>query len=78
MTRGDRPPKPPEMSWAVYCYRLSHGLALDGYRKRGSLRFSGRCYRNPPEKIAALREKYKDGVTAEILAEFEEDLFSGG
>lgn len=32
-------------------------------------RFSGLHYLNPPEKIEAIKEKYRNGVTAEILDE---------
>lgn len=32
-------------------------------------RYSGRRYDNPPEKITEMKEKYKNGVTREILDE---------
>lgn len=39
-----------------------------------SKRFSGMIYDNPPEKIEAIKEKYKNGVTKEILQELFEKL----
>ena len=42
-------------------------------RKRPA-RFSGLDYENTPEKIERLKEKYRNGVTAEILKEFAEKL----
>ena len=37
-------------------------------------RFSGKYYKNTEEKLASLKEKYKNGVTKEILKEFFETL----
>lgn len=37
-------------------------------------RFSGKFYINSPERIAELKEKYKNGVTDEILNEFMTSL----
>lgn len=37
-------------------------------------RYSGRKEPATPERIAALREKYRNGVTTEIMREFEKDL----
>lgn len=37
-------------------------------------RFSGLEYENPPEKLGAIREKYKNGITPEILAELMESF----
>lgn len=37
-------------------------------------RFSGRSYRNSEQRLNELREKYKNGVTADILREFAENL----
>lgn len=33
-------------------------------------RYSGKTYENRPEKLQAIKEKYKNGVTKEILDEF--------
>lgn len=33
-------------------------------------RASGKKYKNPPEKLQAIKEKYKNGVTLEILEEW--------
>ena len=32
-------------------------------------RYSGRVYENSPEKLQAIKEKYKNGITNEILEE---------
>lgn len=37
---------------------------------RGRGRCSGRTYENSPERLAEIKEKYKNGVTAAILAEW--------
>ena len=37
---------------------------------RGRSRCSGRTYENSPERLAEIKEKYKNGVTADILAEW--------
>jgi hypothetical protein len=37
--------------------------------ERENKRASGKIYSNSAEKINAIKEKYKNGVTAEILAE---------
>ena len=37
---------------------------------RGRSRCSGRTYTNSPERLAEIKEKYKNGVTADILAEW--------
>lgn len=36
----------------------------------GRSRCSGRTYENSPERLAEIKEKYKNGVTADILAEW--------
>ncbi len=36
----------------------------------GRLRCSGQKYENSPERLAEIKEKYKNGVTAEILSEW--------
>lgn len=37
--------------------------------KKHTKRFSGKIYENTPEKLAAIKEKYKNGVTDRILEE---------
>ena len=37
-------------------------------------RFSGLKYENPPEKLEAIKEKYKNGVTMDILEEFADKI----
>ena len=38
------------------------------------LRASGKHYENTPEKLEAIKEKYRNGVTADIMKEFESKL----
>ena len=52
-----------------YIYRIRKGL-LPRSNKRKDIRYSGLVYENSAEKIAELKEKYKNGVTKEILEEF--------
>lgn len=35
------------------------------------LRASGKHYENTPEKLEAIKEKYRNGVTSDIMKEFE-------
>ena len=49
--------------------RLYRNL-YQGTREHGEKRYSGKHYKNTPERISALREKYKNGVpdgTIEIM-----------
>ena len=39
-------------------------------RKKESNRYSGKVYKNSKEKLQSIKEKYKNGVTTEILNEF--------
>ena len=43
-------------------------------RPPGKRRFSGRSYKNSEQRLNELREKYKKGITAEIMQEFAENL----
>lgn len=43
-------------------------------RKNKTMRFSGEIYTNSEQKLNAIREKYKNGITKEILKEFAENL----
>ena len=43
-------------------------------RPPGKRRFSGRSYKNSEQRLNELREKYKNGITAEIMQEFAENL----
>lgn len=43
-------------------------------RKKKTMRFSGDIYTNSEQKLNAIREKYKNGITKEILKEFAESL----
>lgn len=44
------------------------------FKDKGRNRFSGRQYINSPEKIELIRQKYKNGITDEIMNEFMKDL----
>jgi hypothetical protein len=52
-----------------YLYRIRKGL-LPRKNKRKDIRYSGLVYENSAEKIETMKEKYKNGVTKEILAEW--------
>lgn len=56
------------------CVKATDRLASrNWYHKKHEVfgtRASGRRYKNPPEKIQAIKEKYKNGVTNEILSEW--------
>lgn len=52
-----------------YIYKMRKGL-LPRKNRRKDIRYSGLVYENSAEKIAELKEKYKNGVTKEILEEF--------
>lgn len=49
-----------------YIYRIRKGLIA---RKNNNGRFSGLNYRNSPERLNEIKEKYRNGVTADILKE---------
>ena len=51
-----------------YIYRIRKGL-LPRKKRKNNERFSGLEYINSPEKIKAIKEKYKNGVTEEIIKE---------
>ena len=52
-----------------YIYRIHKGL-LPRKNHRKDQRYSGLNYTNSEEKLNAIKEKYKNGVTREILEEF--------
>jgi hypothetical protein len=52
-----------------YIYKIRKGL-LPRLNRRKDIRYSGLVYENSAEKIAELKEKYKNGVTKDILEEF--------
>lgn len=41
-------------------------------RAKNNIRASGKKYINPPEKIQAIKEKYKNGVSVEIIKQMME------
>ena len=51
-----------------YIYRIRKGL-LPRKKRKNNERFSGLEYKNSPEKIKAIKDKYKNGVTNKILSE---------
>lgn len=51
-----------------YIYRVRKGL-LPRKKRKNNERFSGLDYVNSPEKIMAIKEKYKNGVTEKIIKE---------
>ena len=56
------------------CARLVKEQEAQWIKEMGKLhgrsRCSGRTYENSPERLAEIKEKYKNGVTSEILAEW--------
>ena len=51
-------------------YKRLYLNLYQGTREHGEKRYSGKHYKNTPERISALREKYKNGVpqgTVEIM-----------
>lgn len=56
------------------CARLVKEQEAQWIKEMGKLhgrrRCSGRTYENSPERLAEIKEKYKNGVTADILAEW--------
>ena len=56
------------------CARLVKEQEAQWIKEMGKLRGRGRCsgrtYENSPERLAEIKEKYKNGVTAAILAEW--------
>lgn len=60
---------------STWYWQIKHGKRdpVDGaLRKKG--RFSGGDYENPPERLAFIKEKYRHGVTDEILSEMLEKI----
>lgn len=64
---------------ATYRYRLRNGIPLDAVVKRGRKksaltlehgRFSGKVYENDQSKLDAIREKYRNGVSREMIEEW--------
>lgn len=70
--REHRPWEAIGITYNAYRWRIRHGKDPLGKKEkcgRSPGRFSGKNYVNPPEKIAAIKEKYKNEVTREILEE---------
>ena len=60
------------LSYQTYRYRLKKGIPLNAPKK--GERFSGLDYSNSPEKLDAIREKYKNGVSMDTLSDFVDIL----
>lgn len=56
---------------ALYLYEANKVRRL----MRNNTRFSGKDYVNSKEKLNAIKEKYKNGVTKEILTEWMGEYF---
>lgn len=54
-------------------YAVKHGGNVRIYEKKQG-RFSGLEYENPPEKLDAIREKYRNGVTVAMIADMVDRL----
>ena len=62
---------------SAYYSRIRRGRPLDAKLQiRTPPRASGRKYKNPPEKIEAIKEKYKDGIPEDVLEAFASEVFS--
>lgn len=48
-------------------YRLEYAALYLSARHTKNKRYSGKVYQNTPEKLQAIKEKYKNGVTEEML-----------
>lgn len=56
---------------AIYC--VACGFEIHSSFHASPLRYSGRKYKNPPEKLEAIKKKYSGGVTENILSEWIEE-----
>lgn len=62
------------------CGKIVKGTPSDFFnrycpcRKKESNRYSGKVYKNSKEKLQSIKEKYKNGVTDEIMKEFMNNL----
>ena len=56
------------------CKECWYQSTLSRKRKGGRGRHSGRVYQNAPERLSEIREKYRNGVTEDILREWMEAL----
>lgn len=71
-----RPKKEPWLQFGLkrgtYYYQLRHGKLSDNYRvpKTARGRYSGLEYENSPEKLDAIREKYKNGIPEGTIEEW--------
>ena len=60
------------LTYQAYRYRLRKGIPPDSPKK--GERFSGLDYSNSPEKLDAIRDKYKNGVSMDTLSDFVDIL----
>lgn len=54
-------------------YKAMYHYVYNQMRAGSNIRYSGKDYTNTPERIQAIKEKYANGVTPEILAEMFND-----
>jgi hypothetical protein len=54
----------------LYLYEANKAIRL----RKSNKRYSGENYVNSEEKLNTIKEKYKNGITTEILAEFMKNI----
>lgn len=58
---------------STFYYRIRKGeLSANYLSRQNDKRFSGQKYEKTAEELAAIREKYKNGVSKEIIEEMME------
>lgn len=64
------------ISKSLYYYRIANGIPLDKhkYKDKYEKRYSGSAYDTPPQRIAEIKMKYRNGITNEILREFVDEI----
>ena len=72
MRKKTEPWKQYGLNEGTYYYQLRHGKLSENYRvpKTCKGRYSGLDYENSPEKLAAIREKYKNGIPEGTIEEW--------
>lgn len=63
-----------EIGQKEYRRILSYTCNRSARIRDNDLRASGKHYENTPEKLEAIKEKYRNGVTDDIMKEFESKL----
>lgn len=62
------------IKYSTYILRLETGTPFTQRRRQCGQRASGKKYDNPPEKLEAIKKKYANGVTREMIAEMVERI----